>query len=146
MKKADFLALVLSSVLFLKEKATKEEIESLTDTISYPGHKERCILGQMTGQYDTPRAKEISQKIITCDENKRLELRKNNIDYMEGSGMFGTSPCYNEHFLETITTETVGSQDKFAAFEVFILMNKANTNELIEFLKGKRETFEPTFG
>lgn len=146
MKRAEFLALVLASVNFLKANATAEEIAKL-GPVTHPNHTEGCILGQMTGHYDSDRAKEISEKILYTDHKKGLELVNEKKLQLQVNPFtfFGNSPRFTENCLEIFSLEPIENETPIAAFEKFICMDGANIADLVAYIKGEAETFEPTF-
>lgn len=146
MKRSEFLEMVLANVVYLKENAIAKEIGKLGE-ITHPNSRVGCILAQMTGYYNSDRAKEISQKIIYIDIAKVNEFILNNENFQLTPVTLVSldSPRFTELYLETLTTEPIEFQIPLAAFEIFILMDGANTSDLVAFVKGRAETFVPTF-
>ncbi len=148
MKRVEFLALVLASVNFLKENATTEEKAKLGH-VNRPYNTNGCVLGQMVGSSESPRALELKQSLIYCDKVvfDRLCSEGVKVDHATIlNELEGTSPRMTEACLEAYVTQPNNNTMQGASpFELFILMDGANTNDLVAYVKGEKETFEPTF-
>lgn len=62
MERSEFLKLVRKEIISLKKKATSEELCKLNFSTLAPSNTEKCIYGQMTGDCDSDRARELSPK------------------------------------------------------------------------------------
>ncbi len=62
MKKSEFLKDVLHEINMLKTNATKTELERLDFDDFSPSRRDGCIYGQMTGNCNSKRAKELMDK------------------------------------------------------------------------------------
>lgn len=147
MKRADFLTLVLASVNFLKDNTTSKEKAKL-GKITNPFNPNKCILGQMTGNSETKRAKELLSNIFYCDKKVVNELEKKGVKLYDVNfnSFGGGSPNVTENYLKAIVIEpNENTLEATAPFELFILMDGANTDDLVAYIKGEKETFEPTF-
>jgi len=81
MKKLQFLAMVQHELYTIKTKATAEEIDNLDFNEFSHSSSYDCIYGQMTGKCDSPRAKELYQKMFddVCFSDY-LTFRKHNME------------------------------------------------------------------
>jgi hypothetical protein len=144
MKKETFLALVIASVLELKANATPEELAKLDFAKLDPNSSVSCILGQITGHSRNTRAFELHPKTLALKDSEYDALRFDAGVNLGERNRFGFQN-YTQKILE-VMTQDFNSQVvciRLAPFEFFILMQGANTEELFQFLKGERDTFEP---
>jgi len=100
----------------------------------------------MTGSSVTERAEELKSSIISVDRGIFDSFK--NTEKVNEVGIYdwiGSLNRYKEPMLELLTEEVEGENfvQKLSAFEHFILFIGANNEDLIQFLKGERETFEP---
>ncbi len=138
MTKETFLPLVLASVLELKSNATTEEIGNLKFSTLRIDKEDGCILAQMTGErFNSERACELAKKTLSFS-------RKLYSDHSNRYESIFTDGAIDEVCLEIIVEEKA-IYYYYSPFELFIMFENANVEELIKFLKGEIETFEPSF-
>lgn len=144
MKKEVFLALVLANALTLKEKATAEEKANLNAQTIKANDPTTCLLAQLTGSSRSDRALELLNKTILAslpqeDINEFLEI--------EFEFIWSKVKLFKEKMLERISEVTPDATDKniLAPIETFLYFRNANVTELVEFLKGDRTEFVPSF-
>lgn len=147
MKKEVFLAMVLASVLEVKANSTAEEKAKLNYTTFNFSNMDNCILGQMTGNSETARANQITKKTLMFDRDILIKMKEDGVKFRENEYKYGNHP--DPQYLEEVLVGVIEVETELAwysPFEIFMLMKGANIKELFDFVKGDRETFEPTFG
>jgi hypothetical protein len=112
MTKKEFIALVISEIENIKQKATAEEIGKLNFYHLLPMYKTDCIYGQMTGNCYSARAKELKQN------------------------RFQDVPDYDYTYTEAKKKFMVRG-DNFSALEVYIVLKDSKNKEVIQYLKGE---------
>ena len=116
----DFLKEVDVELKHIKKHATKEEISNLNLEQFSPQLRDRCIYGQMTGECDSGRAKELYVK----------------------------SYC-NLPYNETFNTESLPNFDtgnNFTALERYIcFIDRKQTCKIMEYLKGTIDNIDLNF-
>lgn len=135
MEKQTFLAMVLASVLELKDNATNEEVARLDFATFNSASYNSCVLGQLTWNAHSDRAEELAEK--------SLRLNSFSIDksfYVDNSYNNGLASPFKPSVLHHV--EEGGS---FAAFEIFIMIHTSNVEDLFKFLKGEVDSFTPTY-
>jgi len=145
MKKAVFLAMVLASVNELIQNSSQEEKDKVDFDKLHKAGKSGCILAQMTGNYDTNRANALVKK--------DLFVKTNNLEsIITGSTWFPTGylPTAVDHIVPAYDAsgnigEGVKSDYVLSAFEIFIMIKGANIKDLVDYIKGNLDTFEPTY-
>ena len=149
MKQTVFLSLVLASVLELKANATDVEKARLNFSTVEPAKRDGCILAQMTASKSiSERANELAKKTIGVDRKLAEKLKEKG---KGGAKLTKTFSSKNDYWSKDIIKAFVENDldvigDELSApFETFILIEGANTEELIAFVKGEREDFKPKF-
>lgn len=143
MDKAHFFALVVDSLVSLKENANPKDLAKLNFETLNPNRRDSCILGQMYGEFGWDDAREVAPKTLAIQaslfKNKKKYCNVLEADFWSEIASFKENTI--EMYVELPTTLDV--ELKYSAFEHFILIEGANIKEVIEFLKGERDTFEP---
>lgn len=132
-----FLQDVANEAKLIKLHATPEEIDELNLDTFDPADSRSCIYGQMTGDCKSRRACEL---ILLCC----MRFIKNPFYNIE-EGFEGIKGYVNGEKIDRINNAQDLMQDRGAtinhlsAIETYIMMPKANIENLIIFLKGEGE-------
>ena len=133
MEKKEFLAAVEKEIISIKENATTEEIEKLNFIHLDPLHPTSCIYGQMTGDCENLRSKDLMGKGCTLVFDSL------------------TFDCFEDLILCAHSRESNNSDDwsskfrnayYFSALETYIALGDSNNKNVIAFLKGEVKELE----
>lgn len=127
MKLEDFLATVKQEAMLVKVSATPEQKDLINLDTFNPVYDTACLFGQMTGHADSDEAKALLPKNVSISfQMSYLEsLRLNMIRFSFDRLNFNTeTPPHCTHL------------------EAFLMLN-SNGRELLRFVKGDIDTFEP---
>ena len=138
--KKQFLADVEHEIRMLKEHATQEEVEKLDFQLFNPRRSDGCIYGQMTGECDTPRAKELMDKacirVLDFGPGYDLEDCSSFIAIKENiNGSYTGQDWYSGDNIER-------HMFYLSSLEGYICFKNAKKEHIIDFLKGKVETLK----
>lgn len=118
----------------LKSALTDEQKDKLDYATFQPLSHDRCLLGQLTGSANS----DVANALLPKEYSASYKL----IGVFEGlfqhSQDFRLASFDRFTFYETSETRPV----TFAPVELFLMLN-TNSNELYEYLKGQRDSFEP---
>lgn len=115
-----FLKSVMDELDHIKQNATQEEISKLDIAVFSPTSRRSCIYGQMTGDCQSNRAKELYPKSLPTLGSKGESLSEG-VEYMNGMKRY-----LNDEY--------------FTPLEAYLPLERANPKEIIEYLKGETET------
>lgn len=124
-KNKKLFELVIKEATDLKKYATKKQLSRLNIKTLNPDHTDLCIYGQMTGNCNSPEAQEL---ILRCCE--RVYSTKNLDSYLIEKARLSGKPVI-------VTTTRIYRY--MSPIEIFISRYPKYNDELIQFLKGKRE-------
>lgn len=134
MKKLDFLAKVKEEVAKLKSVLTAEETAKLDYSKLKPFTSDLCLLGQLTDNAYSDRAKEILPKDVRAA-----------FSIPQIYGFFGAPDDFRIGF-DDIKFRELNENEEFniTALELFLMLD-SNSEDVFKFLKGEIEAFEPIF-
>ena len=134
MKKLDFLAKVKEEVAKLKSVLTAEETAKLDYLKFKPFNSDLCLLGQLTDNAYSDRAKEILPKDVRAA-----------FSIPQIYGFFGAPDDFRIGF-DDIKFRELNENEEFniTALELFLMLD-SNSEDVFKYLKGEIEAFEPNF-
>jgi len=134
MKKSEFLEDVRHEVEMLKKHGTKDQISKLDFGTFKPSSPTRCIYGQMTGECDSPKAKELmDQCCIRVFEGGASKIVDSNFrdskKYLNGD--------YSGQTWEEQSFMSLRSYRYLSALEGYIMFKGSKSKNIISYLKGE---------
>jgi hypothetical protein len=137
MEKHEFLAAVHTEAAAIRVAATIEERSRLNIDTFQPTHMEHCIYGQMTGDCFSHRAVALMDKC--CVQYFSDMVDESELDDVDFA-------FFNDNVVEKAADYSPidsGIYRYFSAIEAYITLPEAKVAELMQFIKGEVEEFEP---
>lgn len=140
--KKTFLKAVKHEIDSIKEYATSEEINKLNIHLFNPDDINNCIYGQLTESCESYRAKELMEKgclkVFDVDstfvKNKSFEYIAYKIKVNKNK-----RNIWNKKMKDTELQMYHRDYDYLSALETYIMLDNANNENIIEYLKGETQ-------
>ncbi len=136
MKKSEFINEVENEIKMLKIHATKEELNKLNFKTFDPCKKNRCIYGQMTGQCNSERAKELIGKCCKIGFDSKKSSRNILDNVCNFTSVKRSITEYNHQ-----VWENYNSRDYYflSLLEGYIGLKDSKNEHIFDYLIGKTE-------
>ncbi len=146
-KRINFLKDVKHEIDALKANATKDELAQLDiDTFNYRTQSS-CIYGQLTGNCESNRAKELMN--VSCKRVMHLVPKEDvwtgaGVDTITNSDIDDETFTINGEYKEELTWANgrTGRYKYLSALEGYICTRGAKNKEIISYMKGEIDTLE----
>lgn len=145
--KKEFLNDVMFEINTLKELATREEIANLDFETFDPNNTRSCIYGQLTGNCQSVRAKELMDKacVRVMDLNNKIDVLDKPFSSIqnyvngknEGQGWNDEGGKYVKGFIDLVFEEGSRNFNHISVLEAYIALKDAKNGDLLKYLKGE---------
>lgn len=140
MKKSEFVKEVEHEIKMLKIHATKRELNKLNFQEFSPNNREECIYGQISGQCNSERAKELMDKC--CIKAINFFNNPRPISFLGGIYTFKKISNFTTDYDSKViwdSSNQIRDYYYLSALECYIGLKGSNNKDIFDYLTGKTE-------